>query len=190
VHAPLHKQFVSWETLRGLDFANWRQVFHTFIIPVLAYGPTIWFSGKRGQNSLIKPFAGCTKRCRPQDQWRLPPTPGRPLHHFCAIPPVIYTLQKLRFSFIERLTRLSPSCLLRSLPSQDQGAYWPFYVTPLTSLIPTSFPRYVLPLPRYLAYSLVLKPPESEPNKELLAFNKTAASVLDPEFFSLYVGYS
>ena len=76
--------------------------------------------------------------------------PSLTLHHLCAIPPVTYSLRKLRLSFHERLSCLPPSTLLHSHLSVNQAAYWPSYINPptrLTSLLPRTLPCYFSPPP-------------------------------------------
>ena len=65
-----------------------------------------------------------------------------------AIPPIKYTIAKYREAFTNRLSKLPPTALLRTLPSNDPSA---FYAPPnpiptlLTSLLPTSFPVFCIP---------------------------------------------
>jgi len=65
-----------------------------------------------------------------------------------AIPPIKFTIAKYREAFTIRLSKLPPTALLRSLPSYDPSAFYTPPVpipTPLTSLLPTSFPPFCIP---------------------------------------------
>jgi len=65
-----------------------------------------------------------------------------------AIPPIKYTIAKYREAFTIRLSKLPPTALLCTLPSNDSSAYYlpPIPIpTPLTSLLPTSFPVFCIP---------------------------------------------
>ena len=141
-------------SIRGLDFANWRRVFHTIILPVLTYGSQLWFSGhgqriclikqaQVAQNDAIRWVAGCFHT-----------TLVNPLHHLLAILPICYTLEKLNRSFLDRLLRLPPIHALRTLMSANMAALWDssFTIpTTLSSLLPASFPTYVLLAPPFAA---------------------------------------
>jgi len=65
-----------------------------------------------------------------------------------SIPPIKYTIAKYRAAFTARLSRLPPTAILRTILIHDQAA---FYVpptpvpTPLTSLLPSSFPAFCIP---------------------------------------------
>ena len=74
--------------------------------------------------------------------------PVEPLHNMLAIPPIKYTIAKYREAFTNRLSKLPPTALLRTLPSHDPSAFFipPAPIpTPLTSLLPTSFPVFCIP---------------------------------------------
>jgi len=65
-----------------------------------------------------------------------------------AIPPIKYTIAKYQEAFTSRLSKLPPTALLRTLPSNDPSAFYlpPIPIpTPLTSLLPTSFPVFCIP---------------------------------------------
>jgi hypothetical protein len=135
-------------SIRGLDFANWRKVFHAIVIPVLTYGAPIWATGthiKRlihiaqvAQNDALRRISGCFRT-----------TPMEPLHYLLAILPLKLTLDKLTRSFSDRLKRLPPSHALRALPSHNPAACWPDFQSrvpsALLTLMPTSFPPYTAP---------------------------------------------
>jgi hypothetical protein len=136
-------------SIRGLSFANWRKVFHALIIPVLLYACPVWFTGIRqkkicdmlqiAQNDAIRRISGCFKT-----------TPTATLHSLLSIPPIKYTLHKLRNNYRDRLMRLPPNCRLRTLPTQNTIAFGPSFftqTTPLTCLHSeiSSFPTFCLP---------------------------------------------
>ena len=135
-------------SIRGLDFANWRRVFHAIVIPILTYGAPIWATGthiKRlvniaqvAQNDALRRISGCFRT-----------TPTEPLHYLLAILPLKLTLDKLIRSFSDRLKRLPPSHALRTLPSHNPAACWPDFQSrvpsALLTLLPTSFPPYAAP---------------------------------------------
>ena len=135
-------------SIRGLDFANWRKVFHAIVLPVLTYGAPIWACDKPpkyllkiaqvAQNDALRRMSGCFRT-----------TPVDPLHHLLAILPLPLTLQKLCRSFSDRLKRLPPTHMLRTILSHNPAACWPAFqfTTPssLIKLTPAVFPLYVAP---------------------------------------------
>jgi len=65
-----------------------------------------------------------------------------------AIPPIKYTVSKLRHQAQLRLSRLPPSHKLRTIITTDQTRFHPPFIsvpTPLTSLLPTAFPPFFHP---------------------------------------------
>jgi len=135
-------------SVRGLDFANWRKVFNAIIIPILTYGSPVWFTDRAGQSKLIqmmqvaqndavRRIAGCFRT-----------TPTVTLHYLLAIPPIKFTLRKLRGSFQDRLSRFPPTHLLRQVVSNNTAACWPSFINPpttLTALSPVDTPRFYPP---------------------------------------------
>ena len=135
-------------SIRGLDFANWRKVFHAIILPVLTYGSPIWATGthiKRlinivqiAQNDALRRISGCFRT-----------TPTEPLHYLLAILPIQLTLEKLNRSFSDRMKRLPPSHALRTIISHNPAACWPDFQSrvpsSLLTLTPSSFPTYTAP---------------------------------------------
>ena len=136
-------------SIRGLDFANWRKVFHAIILPVLTYGAPIWASSKYSkkllhltqvaQNDALRRISGCFHT-----------TPVEPLNHLLAILPMKLTLAKLCLSFSDRMKRLPPAHAIRSVSAHNPAACWPEFQqttvpSSLMSVVPTEFPPYVTP---------------------------------------------
>ena len=133
-------------SVRGLDFANWRRVYHAIVLPILTYGAPLWAlhppkyltqMARVAQNDALRRISGCF--CT---------TPVEPLPHLLAILPIQYTLEQLTGSFSDRLLRLPPSHALRSLISFNPDALWPRspIPTPLSRLMPPGpFPPYTPP---------------------------------------------
>ena len=136
-------------SVRGLDYANWRLAFNAIILPVLTYGAPIWASGncpkyltniaQVAQNDALRRIAGCFHT-----------TPVDPLHHLLAILPIRFTLSKLCNSYLDRLAHLPPTHLLRTLPYHNPAACWPKFQqqsipTALRRLLPATFPVYYPP---------------------------------------------
>ena len=129
-------------SIRGLDFANWRKVYHALILPILTYALPVWFadSGQKGlinrlqvaQNDAICKISGCFHT-----------TPILPLHHLLAIPPIHFTLTKLHDSFNDRLARLPPNVQIRTIPYHNPAACWPAHISFSTSL--TRLPFFSVP---------------------------------------------
>ena len=146
--STVHALSVLGNSIRGISFANWRKVFHSLILPVLTYGLPVWFTDRRqasliqilqvAQNDAVRKISGCFHT-----------TPVAPLHSLLSIPPIRFTLRKIRANYSDRIYRLPPTSLLRTLPSHNPIAYWPSFVNPttnLTSLLPTShFPPFSFP---------------------------------------------
>ena len=132
-HSTIRALGILGNSIRGLDFANWRKVYHALILPILTYALPVWFanSGQKGlihrlqvaQNDAARKISGCFRT-----------TPTLPLHHLLAIPPIHFTLTKLRDSFNDRLARLPPTVQLRSIPYHNPAACWPPHVSFSTSL--------------------------------------------------------
>ena len=130
----------------GIDFHNWRLVFHAITLPVLLYGLPIW--SHRAPKSLIRILQVAQNVAIRKISGTFCTTPVEPLHNMLAIPPIKYTIAKYQEAFTARLSKLPLTALLCTLPSNDPSA---FYLppnplpTPLTSLLPTSFPVFCIP---------------------------------------------
>jgi len=133
-------------SVRGIDFHNWRIVFHAVILPILLYGLLVWSHCAPKSIIRILQVAQNVAVCKISGTFRT--TPIELLHNMLAIPPIKFTIAKYRKAFTVRLSKLPPSALLCTLPSNDPSA---FYIpptpipTPLTSLLPTSFPTFCIP---------------------------------------------
>jgi len=134
-------------SIRGLDYANWRRVFHALILPVLTYGFQLYSTQPHNkgllktlqiaQNVMVRKMSGCFKT-----------TPVVPLHYLMAIPPISHTLKKLTSVFILRIQRLPPFSLIRTITVTNPAADWHLTIQPetaLTRLLPTSYPPFFFP---------------------------------------------
>ena len=132
-------------SVRGIDFHNWRIVFHALTLPVLLYGLPIW--SHWAPKSLIRILQVAQNVAVRKISGTFRTTPVEPLHNMLAIPPIKYTIAKYREAFTVRLSKLPPNALLRTLPSHDPSAFYlpPDPIpTPLTSLLPSSFPVFCI----------------------------------------------
>jgi len=133
-------------SVRGIDFHNWRLVFHAITLPVLLYGLPIW--SHRASKSLVHILQVAQNVAIRKISGTFRTTPVEPLHNMLAIPPIKYTIAKYCKAFTACLSKLPPTALLRTLPYDDPSA---FYIpprplpTPLTSLLPASFPTFCIP---------------------------------------------
>ena len=129
-------------SIRGIDYAAWRKVFHAIVLPVLTYGAPLWASNppkyllqrvRVAQNDALRRIAGCFRT-----------TPVDPLHHLLAILPPQYTLAQLVGSYSDRLTRLPPTHALRTITTHNPAAVWDtaHIPTSLTRITPSHFPRH------------------------------------------------
>jgi len=138
-------------SVRGLDYANWRRIFHSLILPVLAYGFPLYSTQPRikglldilqvAQNDAVRKMSGAFKT-----------TPIVPLHYLMAIPPLPLTITKLTDVFRLRIQRLPPTHLLHTITTFNPAADWHLSLNPptsLTRLLPVSFPPFIYPSPTY-----------------------------------------
>ena len=133
-------------SVHGLDFFNWRKVYHAIILPVLTFGFPIWSHRlpkstlrhlQVAQNDAIRRIGGLFRT-----------TPTEAAHHTLAIPPIKYTLAKYHCAYQLRLTRLPPLSKIRHITTVDRTAYYhPAYQPPtsLRDILPPSFPPFYLP---------------------------------------------
>jgi Reverse transcriptase (RNA-dependent DNA polymerase)/Endonuclease-reverse transcriptase len=181
-------------SIRGLDFANWRKVFHAIILPVLTYGSPIWFNGHRSrqktllhtaqvaQNDAIRRIAGCFRT-----------TPIDPLHHLLAIPPLPYTLEKLHGSYSDRLARLPFTHALRVLATTNTAAHWSADLaipSSLMTLLPTSFHAVGTPAPPYArswTHPRVRPPSATPPSAAQKSFARNLLRRLPPSGLTLII---
>jgi len=133
-------------SVHGIDFHNWRLVFHAITLPVLLYGLPVW--SHHAPRSLLRILHVAQNVAVRKISGTFRTTPVEPLHNMLAIPPIKYTIAKYREAFTNHLSKLPPSALLCTLPSNDPSAFYTPPVpipTPLTSLLPASFPVFYLP---------------------------------------------
>jgi hypothetical protein len=84
-HSTLIALQLLGNSIRGLDWARWCQVYNTIILPVLTYASPVWFTGQSSllkelhvtQNLAIRHMAGAFRT-----------TPVDPLHELMAILPI------------------------------------------------------------------------------------------------------
>jgi len=130
----------------GIDFHNWCLVFHAITLPVLLYGLLVW--SHKAPKSLIRILQVAQNVAVHKISSTFCTTPVEPLHNMLAIPPIKHTIAKYRAAFTICLSKLPPTALLRTLPSHDPSTFYlpPDPIpTPLTSLLPTSFPVFCTP---------------------------------------------
>jgi hypothetical protein len=94
-------------SVRGLNFAQWRMAFNAICLPVLTYGCQLWFTGKQktlvkklqvAQNEAVKIISGAFRT-----------TPREPLHQLLNIFPIDLRLRMLTDNSATRLYRLQKS---------------------------------------------------------------------------------
>jgi len=120
-------------SIRGLDFLNWRKVYNALIIPTLTYGAQVWYTSK-GQNSLIHCLQVAQNEGLHKMTGIFKTTPIDPLHNLTGVPPISYVLPKLMHSYSNRLQGLPARAKVWTILSEDQCYYWPNYLTPMTNL--------------------------------------------------------
>ena len=142
-------------SVRGLDFDNWRRVFHAITLPVLLYGLPLWShrAPKRlinilqvAQNDAVRRISGSFRT-----------TPVDPLHNMLAIPPIWFTIAKYRAALTTCLSRLPPTANLRTVTIVDQTAFFlpPAPIpTPLTCYVPGHLALFFLLFSVFLSVSL------------------------------------
>jgi hypothetical protein len=119
-------------SIRGLNFMNWRRVYNALMISTLTYGAQVWYTGayqkclnrlQIAQNEGIRKMTGvfCT-------------TPIEPLHNLTCVPLIPYLMDKLMHSYSHRLRNLPSSAKVHTILTTNQCCYWPEYVNPTTNL--------------------------------------------------------
>jgi len=183
---------VLGNSVRGLDYANWRRLFHALTIPILSYGFPLYANDPAikglvntlqiAQNEMVRKMSGCFKTA-----------PVIPLHYLIAIPPFSLTLKKLSCTFTDRISHLPPNSLLCTLLSANPVAAWHMTLNPSTALtcaFPTSLQPFTYPahpsLPTWTNYRVrdntVIKP-----NHETADFTKSLISQPPHDTFHLFV---
>jgi hypothetical protein len=143
---------VLGNSVRGLNFANWRKVFHAIVLPILTYGSPVWFTDVKqkgligilqvAQNKACRKISGCFRT-----------TPTDPLHDLLGIPPILYTLHKYRLQYAACLSTLLLSSPLRTVVSDNPLTRWhhtffpPTNLTRLVESLNPSAPPFLFPLP-------------------------------------------
>jgi len=130
----------------GIDFHSWCTVFHALTLPVLLYGLPVWSHRIPKSHIQILQVAQNTAVWCISGTFRT--TPVKPLHNMLSIPPIRYMIAKYRAAFTTRLSHLPPNAILHTLTSFDPAALFPptgLIPTPLSSLLPTSFPIFCVP---------------------------------------------
>jgi len=141
-------------SVQGLDYANWRRIFHSLVLPVLTYGFPLYSTQPHikglldilqvAQNDAVHKMSSAFKS-----------TPIIPLHYLMAIPPIPLTITKLTSVFRLRIQCLPPSTLLHTLTTFNPAADWHLSLNPptcLTRLLPDSFPPFFYPSPTYESF--------------------------------------
>lgn len=131
--------------VRGLNYANWRKLFHTLILPVLLYGFPVYSTQPQtkgliktlqiAQNDAVRKMSGCFKT-----------TPITPLHYLMAIPPIQHTIKKLTPNFTLHIQKLPPTHQLLTITHFNPAADWHLSANPttaLTHILPPSLPPFI-----------------------------------------------
>jgi hypothetical protein len=131
--STIHRISILRNSIRGLNFMNWRRVYNALVIPTLTYGAQVWYTRHRqkgltnrmqiAQNEGLHKLMGVFKT-----------TPIEPLHNLTRIPLIPYLIGKLMHSYALRIRALPPNTKVRTILSHDQCRYWPDYIQPLTNL--------------------------------------------------------
>ena len=132
--------------MRGIDFHSWRTVFHAITLLVLLYGLLVW--SHHAPKSLIQilQVAQNVAICCISSTFHT--TPVEPLHNMLAIPPIKFMIAKYHMAYTAHISRLPPNAVLCTLSIFDPAALYPCnppIPTPLSSLLPTSFPVFYIP---------------------------------------------
>ena len=179
-------------SVQGLDFANWRRLFHTLILPILTYGLPLYANNPHikgliktlqvAQNKIVRKMSGTFKT-----------SPIIPLHYLISIPPLHLTIHKLSHQFSLRLQRLPPNSLIHTILSKNTIAAWHLSTNPVTSLtctLPLDFPFFTYPShPSSPSWtnSRVCNNTVIKLNRDSLAYTKTLINQPPYDTFHLYV---
>ena len=96
-------------SVRGLQWAQWRVVYNAIILPILTYAAPVWYTGQAGllrelrtaQNAAVRHIAGAFRT-----------TPVDPLHQLMGIMPIDLRISILIKNAALRLYRLPPNSQL------------------------------------------------------------------------------
>ena len=144
--SSLRGMHILGNSVHGIDFNNWRTVFHAITLPVLLYGLPVW--SHKVPKSIIQILQVAQNDAVRQISGTFRTTPVEPLHNMLAIPPIKFTIAKYRVAFTTHISHLPPTAKLCTIISSDPTNYYvpPIPIpTPLTSLLPTSYPVYCIP---------------------------------------------
>jgi hypothetical protein len=105
-------------SIRGLDFLNWRKVFNALVIPSMTYGVQVWYTGTK-QRGLIQKIQVTQNEGIRKITGVFQTSPVEPLHNLTAIPPVSYLLKKINTSFTNRLRAMAPKAKVQAVLTDD-----------------------------------------------------------------------
>jgi len=120
-------------SVRGLDFLNWRKVYNALVIPTLTYGAQVWYTGI-GQKGLLQKMQVAQNEGIRKITGVFRTTPVEPLQNLTGVPPIRYLMTKLMDSYTHRLRAMAPQAMVRRVLTKDRCRYWPDYVVPTTNL--------------------------------------------------------
>jgi hypothetical protein len=173
-------------SVRGIRFTTWRRLFHAIVIPIMTFGCPVWHPETGSRPSLILPLQVAQNDALRKMAGAFRTTPIDPLHNLLAIPPVAFTLRKLVQSYGDRLTRLPPSHLIRTILISNLAARaWSPFQPPSTlrRLLRENqrVSTFTLPLPTYdcsFSHVHVSPLPTSKPSPDVGA--RTRALISNP----------
>jgi hypothetical protein len=153
-------------SVRGLDFLNWRKVYNALIIPTLTYGAQVWYTSKR-QKGLVHQLQVAQNEGLHKMMGVFKTTPIDPLHNLTGVPPISYVLSKLMHAYSNCLQGLPTRARVQTILSEDQCRYWPDYINTMTNL------RAAFRMPS-------IHPPQVEGQTSLDCWNTPHLVYLDP----------
>jgi len=133
VHSTIRGILLLGNSVRRLDFLNWRRVYNALIIPTLTYRAPVWYTGCH-QKGLVKILQIAQNKGIRKMMGIFKMTQIDPLYNMTTIPPVSYVLMRLMDSYTQCLGRLPPHTSVWAILTYDRCRYWPDYVTPHTNL--------------------------------------------------------
>ena len=102
--ASLKALQILGNSIRGINFAQWRLVYNAVCLPVLTYGCQLWFTGK--QKSLVLKLQRVQNEAVRVISSSFSMAPRDPLHQILSIFPMSLCLNMLTLNFALRLYRL------------------------------------------------------------------------------------
>jgi len=132
-HSTIRGISILGNSVRGLDFPNWRKVYNALVIPVLTYGTPVWYTGV-GQKGLVHRLQVVQNDGIHKITRVFRTTLVEPLHNMTGVPPISYMLPKLMHSYALRLQGLPLGTKVKTVLEADQCRYWPEYINPPTNL--------------------------------------------------------